>query len=123
TVDLARFYVGQQALQRRSFHVATGEAAIVIAFGQAGPALVSLAADESFGGLALGIQRVELLLQSFLGGLSSIDGAAHQGQRRRRFLVGMSHAVSLLWLSALRKKRNPLQWLPVTALATALSEG
>ena len=39
------------------------------------------------------------------------------------FLSLVVHAVSLLWLRVLRKKRKPLQWLPVMALATALSEG
>jgi hypothetical protein len=34
---------------------------------------VGLAADEGLGGLALGIERVELLLQPFLGGLARVD--------------------------------------------------
>ena len=40
-VDLAGLDVGQQALQGRSFHVAAGEAAVVVAVGQAGPAFVA----------------------------------------------------------------------------------
>ena len=35
----------------------------------------------------------------------------------------IDHAVSLLWLRPLRKKRKPLVWLPVMALATALRDG
>ena len=38
------------------------------------------------------------------------------------FLAGRVHAFSLMWLRVLRKNKNPLQWLPVMALATALSE-
>ena len=84
---------------------------------------MGLAADEGFGGLALGVQGIELLLQPFLGGLTRVNGAAHQGQGGRGFLAGWVHVVSLLWLRVLRKKWKPLVWLPVTALATALSDG
>jgi len=95
--------IGEQSLQRRSFHVASREAAVVVAFGQASPALVDLAADESLGGLALGVQRVELLFQPFLGGLARVDGTADQRQRGCGFLA-VVHAVSLLWLRVFRKK-------------------
>jgi hypothetical protein len=44
-VDLPGFNVGQQPLERRAVHVAAGEAAIVIAVGQADPALGLLAGD------------------------------------------------------------------------------
>src|SRR5262249_26788334 len=109
-------------LQGGPVHVAAGEAAVVVAVGQAGPALGGLAADEGLARLALGVQGVELLLQPLLGGLARVDGAADQRQRRTRLGVGRClHRCPPL--SAKRKKKNPLQWLPVTALATALSEG
>jgi hypothetical protein len=47
-VHLARLDVGQQPPQRRPLHVAAGEAAVVVAVGQAAPALVLLAGDEGF---------------------------------------------------------------------------
>jgi len=44
-VDLAGLDVREQALQRRSFDVAAGEAAVVVALGQRLPALVAHGAD------------------------------------------------------------------------------
>jgi len=82
--------VGQQALQGRAFHVAAGEAAVVVARFQAGPALALLAGHIGFAGLALGVQTVELLLQAFFGGLAGVDGAAHQ--RRPTLLGDLVHA-------------------------------
>src|SRR5438270_13761450 len=67
----------------RAFGVAAGEAAVVVAVGQAGPALLLLALDVRLTRLALGIEAVELLLQSFLRRLARVDGAADQGQRPR----------------------------------------
>jgi hypothetical protein len=121
-INFAGLDVGQQALECRSIHVAAGEATIVVALGQASPAFVGLAANKGFGGLALGIQRVELLLQSFLRRLARIDGATHQRQRRGGLLAAGIHAVSFVLLRVLRKNKKPLVWLPVMALATALSE-
>ena len=40
------------------------------------PAFMALARDEGLAGLALGMERVELLLEPFLGGFAGIDGAA-----------------------------------------------
>ncbi len=52
---------------------------------KADPALMALAPDVSLARLALGMQRIELLLQSFLGGFAGIDCAA-QGARPRRIV-------------------------------------
>src|SRR6266516_7597949 len=42
-----------------------------------GPAFLHLAAHISFGGVMLGIERVEILLQPIVGGDPGIDGAAN----------------------------------------------
>src|SRR5918997_1438062 len=68
--------VGEQAGESRSVERASREAAVVVAVGQAAPALVGLALDEGLGCLALGIKGVEVLLQAVLGGLAGVDGTA-----------------------------------------------
>jgi hypothetical protein len=55
-VDLARLDVGEQPLQGRTFHVAAGEAAVVVTLRQAGPTLLPLAGHERLAGLALGVE-------------------------------------------------------------------
>src|SRR5438094_7667850 len=67
-VDPAGLDVGKQTCQRRPVHVAAGEAAVVVTLGQADPALVRLALDVGLGRLALGVERVEVLVKPFLGG-------------------------------------------------------
>src|SRR5262249_31398825 len=52
--DLAGGDVGHEALQGGAVHVAAGEAAVVVALRQAGPALVLLAGDKGLAGLTLG---------------------------------------------------------------------
>jgi hypothetical protein len=52
------------------------EAAIVIAGGEDPPALVLLARVIGLAGLALGIERVELLLEPLLARFAGVDGAA-----------------------------------------------
>ena len=47
--------------------VAAGEPAVVVDVGENGPAFVSLARDVRLGGLALGLQRVELAVESLVG--------------------------------------------------------
>src|SRR5207244_12120788 len=75
-VDPASPDVGEQALQRGPLHVATREPAIVVAGPGQYPALVTLAADVGLAGLALCLERVELLFEPFLGGFAGVDGAA-----------------------------------------------
>ena len=71
TVTDARFYDHNQA---GALHRASGNAAIVIAVRQHGPALMLLAENIRPAGFALSLQRVKGLFQPFLGGLSSVDG-------------------------------------------------
>jgi hypothetical protein len=104
--------IGQQLLERRAGGRAAGIAAVVIAGPDQGPAFRRLAAHIGFGGVMLGIQRAEILLQPILGRDPGIDGAAnppggpraHDGpsERRRR-----------------PKKRGPDHRVPVMANATA----
>ena len=75
-IDTPRTNIGEQALQGRALHRGAGDAPVIVGGGDQAPALVALAADISFTGLALGMQRVELLLQSFLGGFAGVDRAA-----------------------------------------------
>src|SRR6202030_2382537 len=75
-IDPAGPDIAEQILQRRSLYITAREPAIVIAgFGQY-PALVALAADEGLAGFALRRERVEFLLEPFLGGFAGVDRAA-----------------------------------------------
>ena len=75
-IDAAGRDVGEQLAQAGAVHRAAGEAAVVVAAGQGGPALVLLAQDVGRAGLALRVERVERLLQPLLGALAGIDRAA-----------------------------------------------
>ena len=100
-IDCAGLDVGQQLAKAGAVHRAAGEAAVVVGAGQGGPALVLLAQDVGFAGLALGVERVERLLQPLLGALAGVDRAAalprgmlgftarlHRAGRRRRGRCG-----------------------------------
>src|SRR5262245_18557975 len=115
---MAGLDVGQEAFQGEPVHITAGEAAVVVALGHFYPASVALAGHIGLGGFALGIQGVELLFQAFLGGLAGIDGTAYRGGDRT--VGSLGHGLPPGWPK--RKKRKPLQWEPVMALATALSE-
>src|SRR5262249_23246709 len=119
-VDLPGPDVGYEALQRRAVQVAAAVTAVVIARGQRRPAGMGLAVDVRFGGLALGVQGVEILVESFFGAFAGVDGAAHQRGRRRFGFTGVGHDLGPF--SGSTKKKCPEQCEPVTALATALSE-
>jgi hypothetical protein len=58
--------IGQQPLQSRPFRRSPGISAVVVEGGKGSPALVPLALYIGVAGLALRMQRVEILLQSFL---------------------------------------------------------
>jgi hypothetical protein len=74
-IDLLRLDVGQQAAQRRAVHVGAGEPAIVILIGQQGPSLAALAAGVRLAGTPLRVERVEVLIQAFLGRLPGVNSA------------------------------------------------
>ena len=74
-VDRPAANVGQEPFQGGPVQVAAAEAAIVVALGQGDKPLAALAEDEGFGGLALRVERVEFLIEAFVGGLAGVDGA------------------------------------------------
>src|SRR4029450_9058019 len=74
-LDLAGAYIGQEVLQRRAVERAAGVAAVVVVGRQGPPAFVPLALDVGPTSLTLGVERVEVLLPAFLGGLAGIDRA------------------------------------------------
>ncbi len=68
--------VGQQPLKRWPFRRSSGIAAVIIEGGKGNPALVPLTLYICVTGLALGMQGVEILFQSLLGGFPGVDRAA-----------------------------------------------
>ena len=77
-VDLSGPYiVVEQPLQCRAVNIATGEAAIVIFRPDQGPAGMDLASDISSRGIVLGVEGVEVLLESLVGRDSGVDRAAN----------------------------------------------
>src|SRR5207248_1278220 len=108
----------QKAIKRRPVQVAAGEAAVVVMLGQADPARLLLALDESLGRFALGVEGIEFLLETILDRFPSVDSAANNALRRRFRRLGHGESP----LSRSRKKRKPLVWEPVMALATAERE-
>src|SRR5262249_44918906 len=119
-VDLPGPDVDQQALQCRAFQVAAAIAAVVVAVGQRRPAGMGLTVDVRLGGFALGIQGVEVLVESFFGAFARVDGAAQWARRGGFRCARVGHGFAPF--SVRPKKKFPEQCEPVTALATALSE-
>ena len=76
-IDLAGFDVRHHPLERRTFHVATGEGRIVVIVGYRYPAFGALAGDVGMTGIALSVDRVVFLVQSFIGGFARVDRTAH----------------------------------------------
>src|SRR5262249_13169057 len=72
--------VGEQSLQRRPLQLAAGKPAIVITGSRQDPALVLLAADIGLASIALRLQRIEFLIEPFLGRVARVDGAALVGR-------------------------------------------
>src|SRR3954447_26193906 len=101
----------QEPLQSRPLERSTREAAIVEALLDQAPALLGLALHVSSPGLALRIERVEVLLEAVLGRHTGVDGAA------QRLRTGFDHRPQPFW-SRRPKKRGPFQRVPVIARAT-----
>ena len=75
-VDQSGLDVGEQSLERRAVQGAAGDTAVVVPVTNRHPALGLLARDVGLTGLALGVERIELLLQAFLGRFAGVDRAA-----------------------------------------------
>ena len=113
-IDAAGRHVGEQLAQAGAVHRAAGEAAVVVAAGQGGPALVLLAQDVGRAGLALRVERVERLLQPLVAGDAGIDRAADAAGG------GLGdHGASP---SRRPKKAGPLRRVPVISRAIDESE-
>ena len=74
-IDPAGLDVGKQLLEGGSLHRAAGNPTIVVAGSDQPPTLAGLTLDVGLAGLALGIERVEFLLQSLLGRFAGVDRA------------------------------------------------
>jgi hypothetical protein len=68
--------ISKQMLQGWSFHRPTRQTAVVVGGLDQTPAFTCLASDERFARLALGLERIEALLQSFLRRLAGVNRAA-----------------------------------------------
>ena len=62
--------IGEQTLQRRPLHRAARKPAVVVCGLDELPAFAGLALDERLARLALGVQRVEVLLETLLRALA-----------------------------------------------------
>ena len=126
-VNLAGLDVRQKPLQGRALHRAAGKPAVVIHVRKRDPAVVALADDIGLASLALGVERVELLLEPLVGGFARVDGAAEcrAGLWTDQASACRSSARSTERRSALfkPKKRGPDHRAPVISRATADSDG
>jgi hypothetical protein len=123
-----RFDGGQKAEECGPVHVAAGIAAIVEMIGDHLPSFVLLGDDEGLAGFPLGVEGVELLLESLLRGLAGVDRAADCPSlpvRPRRTTPRDAVTVSHLHHRCSRlqpKNRKPFHLVPVTSLAIALRD-
>ena len=69
----------EKLLESRTVEVCAGESTVVVMSRNQGPAEMLLAYDVRFGGLALGMKRVKILIEALLGAFSSVDRAANGG--------------------------------------------
>jgi hypothetical protein len=84
--------VGQEPLQGRPVDGSTRDSAIIVHLGQRDPTLMLLAENKGFTGLALGVQRIEILLETLIGGFARINRTANRGFRVRPLaLCALSH--------------------------------
>jgi len=131
-VDAAGLDIGDQVLQGRPLQIATREPAIVIALSRQHPALVPLATDVGLAGFTLRGERVELLLEPFLGGFAGVNRAALAARVSPRHCcsplarpldpalakTGGRRAGSV----SIRRRAAPTHAVPVILLARADSE-
>jgi hypothetical protein len=73
-IDTLQCDVFKKLLKGWPIHVPTGEAPVIVEHRKRDPSLMALAVYIRLAGLALGIERVERLLQALLGGLAGVEG-------------------------------------------------
>src|SRR5271154_3307139 len=76
-VELSRADIVKQSLQVGTVGGPTGVSAIIISRSNQGPAGMGLTFDISRGRFVLGIQRIELLVESVFGGDAGVDRATN----------------------------------------------
>jgi hypothetical protein len=124
-VDARGLDVRQEPSESGPINRAAGEPAVVVAVGQAGPALLLLAGDVGLGRLTLGVEAVELLVQTLVRGLAGVDGAADKFRRLRSRLRALACLLGLHRAPPLPvnpKNSSPFQCDPVIAFATVVSD-
>jgi hypothetical protein len=80
-IDSPGAHVSEQALQGGPFEGGTGDTAVIVHLGDRLPLGMLLAQDERLTGLALRVERVEVLRQSLLMRLACVDGAPYVSSR------------------------------------------
>src|SRR3984893_18586405 len=75
-LNLAGLDVLQKPLERRPLHRPAGKAPIVIHVGKRDPSGMTLAYDIGLARLPLSIERIEFLLEAFVGRFAGVDRAA-----------------------------------------------
>lgn len=69
--------VRHKPLQSWPFHVPAGKRRVVIVVGHRNPALSPLAGNVGMAGIALRVDGVVFLIESFVSGFARVDRAAH----------------------------------------------
>ena len=72
-VDLSRLNVSQQTLESWSIGRTAGEAAVIVAIADQGPGRMDLASNVGFRSFVLGVERVEVLVESQFRGDAGVD--------------------------------------------------
>ena len=123
---LAGLDVGDEPLQGRPLYRAAGIPSVIIQRWQRPPAFVSLGQDKGRASFALGVQRIERLLQTLLGRFAGIDRTTNPLAGPLLSLFGLRHHVppwsDVAFPPRARRKRGPDQCVPVIFLAILLSD-
>ncbi len=101
-LDLAGLDIGEEPLQRRALHRSAREASVVIHVWECNPSGLPLACDIGLTGFALGIKRIELLLEPIVGRFAGVDRATEN-------LAGLG-ALSLAHLRPPSSRRSGLRF-------------
>ena len=75
-LNLAGLDVLQKPLEGRPLHRPAGQASVVIHVAKRDPSGMTLAHDIGLASLPLGVERIEFLIEAFVGRFSSVDRAA-----------------------------------------------